>query len=103
MQMNGSKDGMGQVVLQHYNIVDGNMVQNCQYFSVNGSTFTVGDITNESAVVDMVYKCTGSTGGLMDGAIAAGNSNAALCAGGTWLPTALQLVTIPAENSRRLK
>ena len=56
---------------------------------------TIGDPQASSAVVDMVYKCTGSTSALMDGAIAAGNSNAALCAGGTWLPTALQLVTIP--------
>ena len=61
------------------------------------TALTIGDPQTNSAVVDMVYKCTGSTSALMDGAIAAGNSNAALCAGGTWLPTALQLVTVPEE------
>ncbi len=61
------------------------------------SPVIIGNSDSSGAVTDLVYKCTGSATGAQDGILAAGNLNSALCSGGTWQPSQLQLVTHPTN------
>ena len=56
----------------------------------SGGIFLKGPVlVNEGT--NIVYYCSGSTGGTFDGNLARGNGNAGACAGGSWVATSLKV------------
>jgi hypothetical protein len=61
-----------------------------------GGAATVDSLSSSGEVSagggsNIVYYCSGSTGGTFDGNLARGNGNAGACAGGTWIATSLKV------------